>query len=290
MKKIITTFILPHEIDLYRDLISRISNDITKYALDTFWIDSTLCVSDQMVNWEESKVSKEQVVMWFNEINQNLQGNFSVDVDGKIQGCVDKRRDSVQNHPNALSFTWIDPDILFPEGTFYIIDQSVHAVSIDNFVITPQYVKMWDSSWDVLVHPSYQSKPYDYMKTSEYDPSKEFGVYGPLSLKALPTGLFKFGGGAITTFSGELLRKFPIPTSFASYGEEDTFIMVCCSHLAEKFSIAQFVVENLVYTQKNRDSIDRRKDIKVYDRRAENRQISLNNFSKEVNTLIKELC
>lgn len=124
------------------------------------------------------------------------------------------------------------------------------------------------------------------MKTSEYDPSKEFGVYGPLSLKALPTGLFKFGGGAITTFSGELLRKFPIPDSFGSYGEEDTFIMMCCSHLAKKFSIVQFVVDNLVYTQKNRDSIDRRKDIKVYDKKAQNRETSLSAFSRELNKTV----
>jgi hypothetical protein len=286
MKKIVTIFLLPNEIDLYRDLISRISKDLTKYNLQDFWIDSTLCVSDQMVNWEQSQVSKEQVILWFEEINQNLQGDFSVDQDGAIQGCVDKRRESVQKYSNALSFTWIDPDILFPEGTFYIISESVQVLGNSNFIITPQYVKMWDSSWDVLVHASYQNFPYDYMKTADYDPNKEFGIYGDVALKSLPKGLFKFGGGAITTFSGEVLRKFPIPTSFGSYGEEDTFVMICCSYLAEKFNISQYVIENLVYTQKNRDSIDRRKDIKVYDRRAENRQISLNNFSTELkNTL-----
>jgi hypothetical protein len=287
MKKIITIFILPHEIDLYKDLISRINNDIVKYDLKDFWIDSTLCVSEKMVNWEDSQVNKEEIIEEFNKINQNINGDFSINHDGQIQGCVDKRRESSPiKYPDAVSFTWIDADILFPEGTFYIIDESVNNLKDSNFILTPQYVKMWDSTWDILVHPKYNSFGYDYMKTSEYNPDNSFGIYGDICLRPIPDGMFKFGGGAITTFSSNLLNSFSIPNSFGPYGEEDTFIMTCCSYFWKKLNIKQYIIENLVYSQKNRDHIDRRKDILIYDRRVEYRQISLDNFSNEINKII----
>jgi hypothetical protein len=287
MKKIITIFILPNEIDLYRDLINRIQNDIINYQLENFWIDSTLCVSDEMVNWEKSSVSKQQVIQWYNEINNGINGDFSIDYDGKIKGCVDKRRESNPNkYPQSISFTWIDADILFPEGTFYIINESVDLLKNDNFILTPQYPKMWDPSWDILVHPKYNSFGYNFMKTSEYNPDNSFGIYGDISLKSINKGMFKFGGGAITTFSSDLLYLFPIPESFGPYGEEDTFMMQACSLFHQKYNIQQYLIENLVYSQKNRDHIDRRNDIYVYDKRNEYRQISLNNFSKEINKII----
>jgi hypothetical protein len=290
MKKIITIFILPNEIDLYRDLINRIKNDITTYQLEDFWVDSTLCVSEEMVNWDESLISKQQVIQWYNEINKDIKGDFSIDYNGEIQGCVDKRRESNPNkYPQAISFTWLDADILFPEGTFYILNESVNNLKDSNFILTPQYPKMWDSSWDILVHPKYNSFGYDFMKTPEYDPNNSFGVYGDISLKPINPGIFKFGGGAITTFSSNLLKLFPIPNSFGPYGEEDTFVMQACSTFHQKYNIQQYLIKNLVYSQKNRDHIDRRNDIYVYDKRNEYRQISLNNFSNELSLLYLKL-
>lgn len=286
--KIITIFILPNEIDLYKDLIIRINNDLKKYDLIDFWIDSTLCVSEKMVNWEKSKISKEQIIKKFNKINQNLRGDFTIDYDGYIQGCVSKRRESNPiKYPDAISFTWIDADILFPEGSFYILNESIEALQNTNFILSPQYVKMWDQSWDVLVHPKYNLFPYDYMKSPKYDPNKDFGIYGDITLKSLPSSLFKFGGGALTTFSPTIFKLFPIPDTFGHYGEEDTFIMTCCSYLWNKFNINQYLIENLVFAQKNRDHIDRRNDVFVYDRRIEYRQISLNNFSYEIQKICK---
>jgi hypothetical protein len=286
MKKIITIFILPNEIDLYKDLIKRIQNDITKYNLKDFWIDSTLCVSEEMVNWEKNEISKQQVINWFNEINQNTPGDFSIDYKGKIKGCVDKRRESNLNkYTDAVSFTWIDADILFPEGTFYVINEAVDLFKNTNFIITPQYPKMWDSTWDILVHPEYINYSYNYMKSELYNPELYFGVKGDISVKSLPEGLFKFGGGAITTFSPNILKLFPIPDSFGSYGEEDTFIMTACSILYKKYSINQYVIDNLVFSQKNRDNIDRRKNINIINRKNEFREISLSNFTNEISLL-----
>jgi hypothetical protein len=283
MQKIITIFILPNEIDLYRDIINRIQNDITDYQLEDFWIDSTLCVSEEMVNWDESSISKQQIIQWYNEINNDVKGDFSIDYSGEIQGCVDKRRESSPvKYPNAISFTWLDADILFPKGTFYILNESINNLKNSNFILTPQYPKMWDATWDILVHPNFIDIPYNYMNSPNYTPEKYYGIYGQISLKPLNLGTFKFGGGPLTTLSPTILSLIPIPLSFAPYGEEDTFIMAGCSILWKKYNIHQYIIENLVYSQKNRLHVDRRDDICIYDRRVEYRKISLNNFKNEL--------
>ena len=290
MKKIITIFILPNEIDLYRDLINRIQNDIINYQLEDFWIDSTLCVSEEMVNWDESSVSKQQIIQWYNEINKDIKGDFSIDYNGEIQGCVDKRRESNPNkYPQAISFTWLDADILFPEGSLYILNESVNNLKGSNFILTPQYPKMWDSSWDILVHPNFQNIPYNYMGLPNYNPEEYYGIYGEVSLKLLNLGVFKFGGGHLTTLSPTILSLIPIPDSFAPYGEEDTFIMVGCSNLWKKYNINQYIIENLVYSQKNRDHIDRRKDIVLHDKKHIFRKTSLNNFQPELYKILNNL-
>jgi hypothetical protein len=290
MKKIITIFILPHEIDLYRDLMERISNDLVKYDLTEFWVDSTLCVNEEMVNWEKSQVSKQQVIDWFNEVNIDLPGDFTIDFDGDVMGCVDKRRESTPTkYPEAVSFTWLDADILFPEGSLYIINEAVSNLGGDGFILTPQYPKMWDESWDILVHPNYKNTPYNYMEFESYNPELYYGIFGEVSLIPLPSKLFKFGGGHLTTISSKILDLIPIPKSFGSYGEEDTFIMQMCSLFTQKYNFTQYIINNLVYSQKNRDHLDRRKDIDLKDRRKEFRQIALNNFPNEVSLLYNKI-
>jgi hypothetical protein len=283
-KQIITIFILPNEINLYKNLINNINKEFNTYDLKDFYLDVTLSVCDEMVDWDNSKIDKQTIIEKYNNINQNTPGIFNIDYNGEIMGCVSKRRQSVKDFPQAISFTWLDADFIFPEGTFYIIDQSLKELikTEKYFILTPQYVKMWDASWDIVCHPNFLEKPYRYYEKS--DPFKDAGIYGDIILQPLPKGVFKIGGGWITTFSKKLLNLIPIPQSFSHYGEEDTFITSGSKiFISKNYNINQYIIHNLVVTQ---DVHDRLNEIKLFDKRHEFRNIALQNFTQELNNLI----
>jgi len=289
MKKIITIFILPNEIELYENLMVRLRNSLTMSSDSDFYVDATLSVADKMVDWENSSITREEVVNRFTEAS-TLPGDYFVDEEGEIMGCVSKRRESWKKYPDAESFTWIDCDFYFPNETFVYISHSIKALQslkINNFILTPQYVKIWDASWDELVNTNFINKPYGYyggdQNHPDYNAKKDAQCYGQPELQRVKN--FKIGGGWITTISKALLDKVTIPESFGHYGEEDTFIMAVATNLAKQgIDIQQYLIKNIVVAQDGKRLLD----IKQYDRRKEFRQIALSNFNSELNKLFDE--
>lgn len=289
MKKILTIFILPNEIKMYRYLIETIQNDIEKFGLTNFYFDCTLSVSNQMVDWSSSSITKEEIVKEFEEINKNKIGSFTVDGSGKIMGCVSKRRESYLKHKeNSIVNIWLDPDWIFPEGMFYIFDNAIDEIVKYQkyFILTPQMIKMWDSSWNPITHPDFVDKPTNYRVLPEYNPHRDKGIYGEIELKELPKGLFKFGGGWGTVISTYLLNKIGVPESFGHYGEEDSFIMASSRLLTEKgIDIKQYVLHNVVSALDYSPKIE---NVKQIDRRKEFRKIAQQNFNKEIQRVIND--
>lgn len=288
MKKVLTIFILPNEIQQYEYLINSIQKDIDKFGLKDFYIDCTLSVSNQMVNWKESTISKEEIVNTFNSINKNKVGTFTVDETEEIMGCVSKRRETYLKYQNdSIVNIWLDPDWIFPEGTFYIFDNAINELvkQQEYFILTPQMIKMWDDSWNPITHPNFIDKPTNYRVLPEYDPHKDKGIYGEVSLVELPKFLFKFGGGWGTVISTKLLNKIGIPQSFGHYGEEDSFVMTASSMLVKGgLDVKQYVLNNVVSAL---DYSPKLKDIVQYDRRKEFRKIAQQNFNNELKRIIE---
>ena len=94
MKIVFTSFILPHEIDdLERMLVSlkRASKFVTgsNYAFNV-----SLGTSDYLVNWEQSKISKEFFIEKFNSLKQltNWTTDSVFQIREDILGCVSSRK------------------------------------------------------------------------------------------------------------------------------------------------------------------------------------------------------
>lgn len=284
MKKIITIFILPNEIELYENLMVRLRNSLTMSSDSDFYVDATLSVADEMVDWGNSSITKEEIVNRFAEAS-TLPGDYFVDEEGEVMGCVSKRRESWKKYPDAESFTWIDCDFYFPNETFTYISHGISALQslkIDDFILTPQYVKIWDDTWDELVNENFADKPYGYYDGNDnhpdYKAETDAQCYGQPELQRIKN--FKIGGGWITTISKPLLDKVTIPESFGHYGEEDTFVMVVAQNLVKRgHNIQQYVIKNIVAAQDG----SRLSSVKQHDRRKEFRQIALQNFGKELN-------
>lgn len=297
MKGVITIFAMPQEIE---DLALTLHNlKINSVFLDNnviYKVDITMCLSDELTDWENTKLPKE----YFKERTQELCAKYLdwceyelVIENGKqILGCVSQRRESWKKNQDADFFIWLDTDILFKESTLFYAENAYRMISeqgVDMFVVTPQFVKQWDNTWDVIVHKNYWNQPINYHLTNNvfkdvYPQQEKVNISQILS--------FKFAGGWFTLISKKLLDIIGVPDSFGHYGLEDTFIMICSSILVQKeIPVYQFVMENLLCGENHKYRTNQ--TIKSYivskDRKEEFRKIAEDNWQKEISNFNTKL-
>jgi hypothetical protein len=257
-KKIrISVFLFPWEIDLFQDTVDRLkiaSTMIDKSKYDLI-LDVTLNTSIQAVDWQSSKIDEQFFINSFNKICEKAKYFFDVEcgVDDTtaVFGCVDKRRESIKKSNDDEYIIWLDLDIFFPNHILYVITQALDAIADDYFILTPQIVKMWDSSWDILTntqymdnHPHQRKRPGNEIFNAEKVNFVEF-LNGNIQIKNIPQ--FKFAGGWFNVFSSKLLKLINIPESFGSYGLEDTYILTVCNICQQlKYPVNQYILENVI--------------------------------------------
>jgi hypothetical protein len=295
MKKIvITTFIMPNEID---DL-ERILGDLNKASKhidgNNYELYLALSVDDYLVDWENSKLDKQFFVDRFNTLKPLTQwaGKATFNVRNDIMGCTSLRRIAHTECTDATHFIWLDTDICFDEKILFYMENAIDVIdNVDKYVISPECVKIWDTTWDCLVNENFLNKEVGYCKIN--NPFIDNGEVGDVSLETVLNNVpnqprMKFGGGWFNCLSKALLDRVPLPESMGHYGPDDTFIMWASEKLnfngeqIYQFKLKNFIVcENYIY----RDRTHYDKLIKRIDRKEEFRNQANKSFSIEINKI-----
>lgn len=280
---------MPQELEdlaLTLNMLKRNSVFIDK-SID-YKVDITMCLSDELTDWENSKLPKEYVKERTIELVEKYLGWCLWDLqwdNPNILGCVSQRRFSLERNPDADFFIWLDCDFIFKDTTLFYITSAYELIQsngMNNFVVTPQFVKQWDNTWDVVVNEKFWNKQLDYELIADvYEDT--LPQLDDVNVKEIET--FKFAGGWFTLISADLLRKTNVPESFGHYGLEDTFVIECCKIMKNKGEmVSQFILENLIigesYTQRPNETI--KKYIASKNRKAEFTKIANDNFANEL--------
>ncbi len=298
MKKIvITTFIMPNEID---DL-ERILGDLNKASKfvkgENYELYLALSVDDYLVNWNESKLDKQYFIDRFNSLKPLTEwvskATFNIRED--MMGCTSLRRIAHKECADATHFIWLDTDICFDERVLYYIEAGIDRIretdDLKKYIISPECVKIWDTTWDCLVNEKFLSKEVGYCKIN--NPFVDSGEVGEISLETVLNNVpnqprMKFGGGWFNCLSKQLLDRVPLPESMGHYGPDDTFIMWASEKLningeqLYQFKLKNYIVcENYIY----RDRTHYDKLIKRIDRKEEFRNQANTSFSIELNNI-----
>lgn len=297
MKGIISIFAMPQELEDLALTLDRLKRN-SAYLDGTvdFGIDVTMCLSDELTDWSKSQLPKQYVEERTRELFEKYSDwckykTLTFELSNQILGCVSQRRKSLRNHPDADFFIWLDTDMFFKDITLhYLVDafKMVKEDGYDMFVVTPQFVKQWDNTWDVIVNEKYKNAPVDYYKRADIE--KESLLSLPeINILQIPT--FKFAGGWVTLISKSLLDRIGVPESFGHYGLEDTFVMICSEIMKQRGEkVSQFVLHNLIAGEihKSRTNTTIKKYIASINRKEEFRKIAEINFEKEVQKFIKD--
>lgn len=135
-------------------------------------IETVLNLSSYIINWEESKLSKEFFISKYNHISYLLLDYTHINriYDGeKIYGCLDTLRESTQERKYDY-YMGICPDMYFSEHLITYLIESARQITNKYFLISPQIPRLSDPSWDVLINPKYKSLPYtDWGNNDVYD-------------------------------------------------------------------------------------------------------------------------
>jgi hypothetical protein len=285
----IVIHLLPHEIDWF-EWQSKQFKLGNYYIQDKVIIDVTLNLN--LVDWSKSQLPKQFFIDKFNQIKllwDWAETQFIIDEENKCLGCDDKRREAIRS-TTADNILYLDSDLLFkPELLNYIIE-SAKLINQDYYIISPQTVRMWDNSWDVITNNQYLNTSANMETYYANDPFKIIANNFE-DLNLIPINQFKFGGGWFNLLSTKLLKLTDIPDSFGPYGIDDLYVMICCDIMKNKgYSIQQYVLENAVVIENFKYRWNPYKEyLHLINKQAEFRKQAENNLNSEIQNFINKI-
>ena len=300
---------LPREIDS----LDRILDDLKRSShfleeQDNIVLDVSLNTSSLFTNWGKSKLDKDFFINKFNIIEKKadwtFRNQFLVEDNEKCLGINDKRRNSIRSAKEDIThFMYLDLDVFFSSLNLKYLFDSLDSIKNKYSIISPELVKLWDPSWDILTNKNYLKHEYGYFK--ELDPysieqiSLNNVFSDEVNLKQIP--YIKFGGGWFNTFSSNLLKLIDIPDSLGPYGLDDTFIMQGANIMKSKgYDVSQYVLQGMVVCENIKYSLYDLNPYKdyIHDNSFNNkgrnfkqkyRENSNKNFNTEINKLNNKL-
>jgi hypothetical protein len=291
-KGLVSIFAMPHEIDDLHLTLYNLKRNVAMLSDDVnIDIDLTLCMSGELIDWNASILPQEYFLEKFRALTPlwdwSQNPRIHIEFANKILGCVSHRRKSL-DYAAEYDFTvWLDTDVFFKDTTLLYTVASInalHDIGVTNFIITPEFVRQWDTSWDILVNDRFVQKELMYHEAADIF-SDTLTDIGDISLRVAPD--FKFAGGWFTVLSTELLQLVGIPEPFGHYGMEDTFIVEACK-VMRSYSFSntprQYIMTNHLVgeTYVHRCNAHMKKFIVSKNRKEEFRNIATKAFGSEL--------
>ena len=294
MKGIITIFALPQELeDLALTLNGLKRNSVYLDDSTTYTVDITMCLSEELTDWAGSKLPIEYVKERAAELAEKFLDwcDYNILWGDSILGCVSQRRHSLKEHPDADFFIWLDCDFIFKDTTLSYMTlghSHIRETGEDLFILTPQFVKQWDNTWDMVVNEQFLNHPVDYELIADVYKDTLPDI-GEVNIKSLPG--FKFAGGWFTLLTRELLERITVPESLGHYGMEDTFVVECCKIMKNcNIKTTQYALQNHLigesYIHRPNETVQ--KYISSISRKEEFTKVATSNFQIEIQKFYKK--
>jgi len=239
----IVQYIQPWEID-------ELERQVNKHIESSYYIknnsvifDITMNVSDKLIDWNYSKISKNYFIDKFNYLKMKLSYYFSVNFDTNemIQGAIDKKRDTCDKEQDFI--IWLDSDVYFSHLTLpYMID-AASKIKDDYFILTPQIIKYWDDSWDCIVNEKFLKESHNHR--DNFDLFSLDYEFNDIEVSVFRNDHIKMGAGWFNLIKSSLLKKIKFPEEMGSYGPDDTYLI----HTAKKYNTSQYILKNIVVTE-----------------------------------------
>ena len=281
----IVTHVMPTEIDEYSEIIDRLTV-ASQYLENKDWISiyASLNISSDLIRWDESELKPEFFIDKFNQIKERCSWAneiiFEIIDDNSILGTTAQKRKAIKG--NYDQFIFLDCDIAFHPMTLKYMLIGSEKINENYYYITPQTVKLWDYTWDIITNEKFINKEYGYEKThnpvetvnqeignifvestDELNKNSGHMIRHKASDQYFNLKAFKFACGWFTLYSKQILNLIGIPDWLGHYGPEDTNMMFMSEfYKMEQWPISQYVLNGL-YISENYVSRDTKYNSKI---------------------------
>ena len=167
-KYVIGTHVMFFEIEMYKDFIDGLVNLLeTVENKDNVTIDLCFNMSEEIEKIDYEKISKEELLgKFYAGVNRIIDLGYENVHTGIVEKDelyfhADYRRDLNYNYCKKVDYVmWGETDSFFPKEAFDVIEtlsSYTKEQNLHRYLLSFSDRKMWDSSWDPLVHVDYES-------------------------------------------------------------------------------------------------------------------------------------
>lgn len=244
---------MPWELDFA--LLSFTQLKKSKYYLDDndiVYVDVTLNLSNYLIDWNSSKLTKDFFIEKFNSLQPLLNGykcKFKIYDGNDLYGSLNTMKESTE--PHIDHYMALNPDMYFTEHLLSLLIQASKIIHNKCFLISAQIPKLWDSSWDVITNERYLNIPYeDYIKIDPYDVRYNLkSNNSDISLISINT--FKFAGWC-DLYNKTFWKYFMTNEEWTGYGGCDYHAMLLSEIIKNRgCDIKQYILKNQIVCEYN---------------------------------------
>ena len=153
MKKTqIVTHLMPSELEDYSDMLDKLKES-SQYLDENDWVSvqATLNLSPMIIDWDKSDVKSQVFIDYFLDLKEKCdwpdEVAFDIIDDNSILGTTSQKREIIKGDYDQ--FIFLDGDMIFHPTTLkYMLNTSYQVEG--KYYITPQIVRLWDTSWDIF--------------------------------------------------------------------------------------------------------------------------------------------
>ena len=271
---VIGTHVMWFEIEMYKDFLDGLENlltNIDENSLYNVTIDICFNMSEVIEKIDTSKITAEQLEHKFNEMTElfwmklgaRLKVNKQIIKKDECYFHTDYRRDLNYNYCKKVDYVmWGETDSFFPREAFQVIEtlaKYTDEQNIHRYLLSFADRKMWDASWDPLVHIDYRDVVFVDDDKQHLNPNQ---AKSPMSIEKMneingKTEEFQFGyiqypkiSGACLVLSADLIKSGVNIPSCMIYNDDEGLSIMSQKLLGQNY--LQFVCENILHVHARR--------------------------------------
>ena len=225
-------------------------------------------LSQKLEKIDEDKIDEKGLLVKFTNTVQKLK-NLDVKVDWRVHDGddfyfhADYRRDLNYNYCNKVDYVmWGETDSFFPREAFQAIEtlsEYTKEQNIHRYLLSFADRKMWDSSWDPLVHVDYEHLEFTDNGDGHLNPNQ---AKSPMSIEKMneinaKVDEFNFNyitepkiSGACLVLSSDLIKCGVNVPPCLLYNDDEGLSIMSKQLLGQNF--IQFVCKNILHVHARR--------------------------------------
>ena len=269
-KYVIGTHVMFFEIEMYKDFIDGLVNLLeTVENKDNVTIDLCFNMSEKIEKIDYDKISKDELLgKFYVGVNRIIALGYEnvhtgiVETD-ELYFHADYRRDLNYNYCKKVDYVmWGETDSFFPKEAFDVIEtlsEYTKEQNLHRYLLSFSDRKMWDASWDPLVHVDYESHVFIDDDKGHLNPNQ---AKSPMSIEKMneinaKANEFDFTyitkpkiSGACLVFSSDLIKCGVNVPPCLLYNDDEGLSIMSEKILGNAF--IQFVCKNILHVHARR--------------------------------------